>query len=157
MPLKGKIVIDYYSNTDRHFDELWHMTFQLCDPKITITPAGNLSNSTCMDGRNPNPAVHVGEFSFTFQIMGMVEPSGNVKFSYDVNQTGSPHGTWRVILGGEGKFTSPIQAAGTANFSYTCDDFSEYIEVANLCGTSDIILGHESYKGTVSWSFVPSP
>lgn len=143
----GKIVFDYAqteSSRPGASGELSKIT-ELCIPEITVE-AGNL-NGQC-------EKLHITAFledeSLTVQVLGQVDPSGNVTFSYDVSDIGNPNGAWRISYEGQGQFTSATQATGMANFSYSCNSGAENL-IWCWKWTS------ESFSGTLPWSFVASP
>ncbi len=148
LPLVGKIIFDYngyQSGRPSGGGELDWVT-QWCIPRVTISTTGAVSGSCEYSGTT----THLTQASVTAQVTGSVDASGNVTFSYDVSEIGSPNGAWRISYEGNGKFTSLTQASGTADFSYSCSSGQD-----NLlwCYPSTT---YESFSGSVPWSFVPS-
>lgn len=146
--LKGKIIFDYngyQSDRPSGGGELDLVTKE-CIPEVTINQEGLISG-TC---EKPHITARLVDESFSAQVTGQVDQTGNITFLYDVSEIGTPNGAWRISYEGQGKFTSTTQAAGTATFSYSCNSGSDNL-IWCWQWTS------ESFSGTVPWSFIPSP
>ena len=153
--LMGKFSFDFGSihAIDPSY-ELLLMVDTICSPgkgpDILISQDGKISNTTCLEGTNP-PA-HTAVSTFTYKVDGTVDPSGNVKFMFDIYQYGEKDsggvsdGVWHVTLDGQGKFSSPTQASGTASFTYNCDNKSIWGDVSSACGV-DPYRAHYGFSG----------
>jgi hypothetical protein len=146
-PVSGKIIFDY-ANTDSSRPgaggELSRVT-ELCIPEISIRPDGNLSGQC----EKLHITALLTDESFTTQVTGVVDAAGNITFSYDVSEIGTPNGTWRINYEGQGKVTSASEAAGAATFGYSCNSGAENL-IWCWKWTS------ESFSGTIPWKFIPS-
>ena len=88
-------------------------------------------------------------------VIGQVDPSGKVSFTYEVSEIGNPNGTWRVDYSGSGTLTPDGKAAGTADFAYTCNSGSE-----NLFWCRVFRIGFansDAFSGTIPWTLEAAP
>ncbi len=178
-PLKGKFIFDYAAirvtaaNVDDRFgsaaDLLSNLVDAMCgtktdrwqSPEITITPDGKLSNTTCREGFDPPGFLTIS--TFTYQVNGTVDASGNVQFTLEIYQygpefEGTPDGVYHLVINGQGKFTTPTQAAGTASFTFNCDNNSGMNTQSSACGSdNDSLRAHSSVSGEIPWKFEAMP
>jgi hypothetical protein len=144
---KGQIIFDYAkaeSSRPSSGGELSRVT-NLCIPEVSFGSNVSISGQC----EKLHITALLTDESITAQVTGVVDPSGNVTFSYDVSEIGNPNGAWRISYEGQGKLTSAAQAAGTATFSFSCNS-----------GADNLIWcwkwTSESFSGTIPWSFTPS-
>jgi hypothetical protein len=151
-PLKGRIIFDYAkaeSTLVGHGGELDEVT-KWCPVVVTIASDGRISGECEYKG-----TAFIENATVTANVTGMVDPSGNVTFSYDVTEVGvlsekgNPIGSWRISYQGHGKFTPPDHASGSADFGYNCNSNDEN---RKWCFSQT----SESFSGSIPWSFVPS-
>ena len=167
--LIGKIIFDYAAiyAIDSGY-ELKRMADGMCaesagtgsyspvPPEITITPDGEMSNTTCKEG---HPAIQHEDSTFTSQLTGTVGADDVVEFEYEIYEygpldgNGVSNGAWHVVISGQGVFTTPTHAAGVAIFNYSCDNDSMWNTVSSACGV-DPYRAHYGFSGeSLPWSF----
>jgi hypothetical protein len=143
LPVKGKILFDKNGiQSSRAVGGKLDDVTKWCVPEVTIAADRTISGLCEYKGQTFVEKAYV-----TATVTGMVDPSGNVSFSYDVSEIGDPNGAWRVSFEGKGTFTpNNKQATGTAVFTYACNSGAE-----NLLWCFGYTS--ESADGTIPWRF----
>ncbi|MEW6717236.1 MAG: hypothetical protein AB1345_07025 [Chloroflexota bacterium] len=153
--LKGQIIFDFnkvQSDIPAAGGEMAEVT-NPCIPEITIGADGTFDGAC--------EKLHITAFlvdeSFTAQVIGKVDTTGNVTFTYEVSAIGTPNGVWRISYTGQGTFTTGTQASGTANFWFFCDSGSDEKNQYLWCANTPNFTTTSEFGGTLPWSFVPAP
>lgn len=164
-PLKGKIIFDYNSYQSSRPSGAGELSVPTsnCIPEVTITADGVISGNCEYNG----PTSIRTQSTITVHVTGIAVQGGSFTFTYDVTERfpngwgdvqGSPAdvNVWsfeqvrHIFYTGTGVFTSATQASGVATFDFSCDT-----------GADNLIhcwkWSKESFSGTISWSFIPSP
>ena len=89
-------------------------------------------------------------------VIGQVDPSGKVTFTYEVSEIGLPNGSWRVDYSGSGTLTPDGKATGTADFAYTCNSGSENLFWCRIVPYKDSLTS-DAFSGTIPWTLEAAP
>ncbi|MBA4386116.1 MAG: hypothetical protein C0410_15375 [Anaerolinea sp.] len=137
--VNGQILFDF-SNVDSTREgaggELKRVT-ELCIPDIILNGEGTLTGYC----EKLHIQALLTDESITTSVNGKVDDSGNLTFTYEVSEIGTPNGAWRITYEGQGDITS-----GTALFNFNCNSGADNL-VWCWKWTS------ESFSGSLPWTF----
>ena len=152
---RGKIIFDY-ARVESSMPGAASYTAEvtnLCVPEVTIADDGTISGECEQSDVRGHLVTSV---NFTAMVIGQVDPSGKVSFTYEVSEIGLQSGSWRVDYSGSGTLTQDGKAAGTADFAYTCNSGSENLFWCRVVPYKDSLLS-DAFSGTIPWTLEAAP
>jgi hypothetical protein len=152
---RGKIIFDY-ARVESSMPGAASYTAEvtnLCVPEVTIADDGTISGECEQSDVRGHLVTSV---NFTAMVIGQVDPSGKVSFTYEVSEIGLQSGSWRVDYSGSGTLTQDGKAAGTADFAYTCNSGSENLFWCRVVPYKDSLIS-DAFSGTIPWTLEAAP
>ena len=126
-----------------------------CIPDVTFDSDGSIKGSCERTGQT----VRFTSAAVRAEVMGGYTPGGKINFTYDVTETtstpGDPTqaGTWHITYTvKDGIFSSPTQASGVADFSFSCSSSGS----RTWCG-AHWDRPTEEFSGTIPWTLEAAP